>query len=348
MPAYNASLTIGAALESLLGQDYTNLEIVVISDGSSDDTVKVAKRLDPAHITVIDRRENEGLAATLIEGLEQTRGPVIMFLHSDCQFEPSSWISQAVGHFEDPNVGWVTGYYETLRPESTHMVDQAFAVLRGELLLRYRDGNDGIWPIPFSEGKCDLLRREVITDIGGIPQVLRRSGEDQLLSYAVRRKGWKIVKDSSLGVQQLYVGEEPFALISGNLKKEFMHGKTQAVINLLHWRTVARDITNSSFAMRKGLHPVFKLAAFVVTLASVLSAIFTGNLVGLVPMLVFLGLLGGYYIGKCHYSGTRVFSSLTPLVVVLGFASYMPYGIGLVWGMLRFLLMKARIYTTPI
>ena len=320
----------------------------MVSDGSSDDTAEVAKRLDPARITVVERRENEGLAATLSEGLERTRGAVVMLLHSDCLLEPSSWISQAVGHLQDPKVGWVTGYYETLRPESTHMVDQAFAVLRGELLLRYRDAHDGVRSIPFSEGKCDLIRREVFADIGGIPQVLRRSGEDQLLSYAVRRKGWKIVKDSALTVQQLYVGEKPLDLISGNLKKEFMHGKTQAVINLLYWRTVARDITNPSFAVRKGSHPVFKLGAFVVTLGSVLAAVLTWNWAGLIPLLVFLGLLGGYYIGKCRYSGTRIFSSLTPLVIALGFASYMPYGIGLVWGVLRFLLMKARIYTTPI
>lgn len=348
VPAYNGAATIQETIESVLRQDYPYLEILVISDGSRDTTVQVVQQIKADHVRVIDRQKNEGLAATLREGVQKTNGPIVMFLHQDCELMSPSWISRAVSHLRDSKVGWVTGYYETLRPESTHIVDQAFAVLKGELLLSYTNRYEGVLTVPFSEGKCDILRREALASVGGIPLILRTSGEDQLLSYTLRRKGWKIVKDGSLLAQQHYPTGKPLPLLVANLKKEFLYAKTQAVINLLYWPTILRDLTNLSFAARKGFHPLFKTAAFAITSISLLSTLLIRSPLALIPLLLLVAALSTYYLWKCLYSGIKLRSPLTLVVIALGLASFIPYGIGLAWGVVRFFLMKARLYTKPV
>jgi glycosyltransferase involved in cell wall biosynthesis len=347
IPAYNGESTLRLTLESLIHQDYPNIEAIVISDGSRDRTVGITNEFDTHGIRVIDRKENRGLGATLREGIANTKGPILMFLHQDCELLSPSWIRQAVTHLEDEKVGWVTGHYETLSPEKTHLVDQAFALLRGEFLPT-EAFREPIHPVAFSEGKCDLIRRNALESIGGIPVMLRTSGEDQLLSYTLRSQGWIILKDTSLVVQQQYLEGSPLTLIKANLKKEFLYGKTQAVINLKHWHTILNDLTKLSFAARKGFHPTVKAGAFTITVMSLAYTTITGLAAGLGPLLALWVAMLIYYLWKCHYSGIRLISPLAGLVVILGFASFIPYGVALTWGVTRFILMKLSIYTKPI
>lgn len=347
VPAYNASGTIRHTLESVMKQDYPNLEVVVVCDGCLDGTAEHVKESFGQRVKVVEHKTNLGLARAYTTGLANTSGPIVMFLQSDCELGSSSWVSKAVVRFDDPRIAWVTGYYETLRPENTHVIDHAFAILRGEMIVNsHRQGS--LEPVPFSEGKCDLILREAILRIGGVPLMLRRSGEDQLLSYTMRRHGWRIVKDNTLVVHQHYAGGNPLALLRANLMKEVTHGATQAVINALHWRTILRDLLSPSFSIRKGYHPVFKAGAFAVTVGTIIIAFAERSTASLGPLLGFWGALVVFYLWKCRYSGVKVFSALAPLVIALGFASYIPYGVGLVWGALRLLLMKARVYTRPI
>ena len=347
IPAYNGASTLRLTLESLIRQDYPNIEAIVVSDGSRDQTVEITTEFQSQGVSVIDRKENQGLGATLREGIAKTQGPIVMFLHQDCELLSSSWIRQAVTHLDDEKVGWVTGHYETLSPEKTHLVDQAFALLRGEFLPT-ESFREPIHPVAFSEGKCDLIRRDALESIGGIPTLLRTSGEDQLLSYTLRSQGWIILKDTSLVVQQQYLEGAPLKLLRANLKKEFLYGKTQAVINLKHWQTILNDLTKLSFAARKGFHPTVKAGAFAITVMSLTYTMITGLAAGLGPLLGLWIAMFMYYLWKCHYSGIRLISPLAGLVIILGFASFVPYGIALTWGSTRFLLMKLRIYTKPI
>lgn len=347
IPAYNSAGTIRNTLESVMNQDYPNLEVLVVADGCRDGTADLVRKTCGDRVRVIEHEVNKGLAAAYITGLANTQGPVAMFLHSDCELEDASWISRAVVHLERPNVAWVTGYYETLIPQKTHAIDQAFAVLRGEM-IQNRNHRAKLEAVPFSEGKCDLISREVLLSSGGVPLMLRRSGEDQLLSYAIRRRGWTILKDNDLKVRQHYSSSEPLALLLANLRKEVTHGATQAVINALYWRTILGDLLRPSFSVRKGYHPVLKAGAFGLTLGMLAYAGVERSITSHWPILGLWGALALYYLWKCRYSGVRVFSPLSFLIIALGFASYIPYGLGLVWGVLRFLLMKAKVYTKPI
>lgn len=84
IPAYNASRTIEQAVRSALEQRHRELEVLVIDDGSSDDT---AERADRMGVRVI-RQPNQGPGAARNQGLEAARGELIQFLDADDVLHP--------------------------------------------------------------------------------------------------------------------------------------------------------------------------------------------------------------------------------------------------------------------
>ena len=85
IPAYNYAPVIERALVSALRQDYTPFEVVVINDGSTDDTEAVladlaARRPEPFRVV---HQDNAGLAAVRNRGLREARHDWLLFLDAD-------------------------------------------------------------------------------------------------------------------------------------------------------------------------------------------------------------------------------------------------------------------------
>jgi len=87
VPSYNHAAFVTAAVESALVQTEPGVEVVVIDDGSEDDSVARLARLDDPRLTVLTQ-ENRGLSRTLNRGLELARGRWVKFLPSDDLLAP--------------------------------------------------------------------------------------------------------------------------------------------------------------------------------------------------------------------------------------------------------------------
>lgn len=83
MPVYNAEKYVKQALESILAQSYSNLEILVIDDGSTDQSLAVIERIIDPRVAVIRNPVNKGLIATLNSGLERAGGKYIARMDAD-------------------------------------------------------------------------------------------------------------------------------------------------------------------------------------------------------------------------------------------------------------------------
>lgn len=84
VPAYNAQSTLRRCMDSICSQSYPNLEIILLNDGSKDDTLAVCRELAAAdpRIRVVDK-PNSGAADTRNQGIELARGTYIQFSDSD-------------------------------------------------------------------------------------------------------------------------------------------------------------------------------------------------------------------------------------------------------------------------
>ena len=88
IPSYNHEKYVSLSIESVVAQSYKNIEIIVIDDGSKDQSVQIINGLAKQYGFIVVARENRGLATTLNEGIGLARGQYISFVASDDYYFP--------------------------------------------------------------------------------------------------------------------------------------------------------------------------------------------------------------------------------------------------------------------
>lgn len=85
MPAYNAGAYIAEAIESILNQTYKNLELIIVNDGSTDDTYAIAKKYakKDRRVVVLHNDKHNGLSITANKGMRKTKGVYIARMDAD-------------------------------------------------------------------------------------------------------------------------------------------------------------------------------------------------------------------------------------------------------------------------
>lgn len=89
IPLYNKETIIKKSLESVLTQDYDDFEVVVVNDGSTDNSVEIVKSIRDSRITLIEQ-ENGGPSKARNTGVKNAKGEWILFLDADDELLPNS------------------------------------------------------------------------------------------------------------------------------------------------------------------------------------------------------------------------------------------------------------------
>lgn len=87
IPAYNAASTIERCLDSILKQDYPNLEIIVVDDASCDDTLT---KVSNYNVRIIRHEKNQGLSCSRNTGANEANGQILIFCDSDLIVPPQA------------------------------------------------------------------------------------------------------------------------------------------------------------------------------------------------------------------------------------------------------------------
>ncbi|MBC7360387.1 MAG: glycosyltransferase family 2 protein [Desulfacinum sp.] len=104
IPAYNAAWCVERAIRSVLGQDYPHVEIIVVDDGSTDETPRILGRYEN-QVRVI-RKENGGLSSARNAGIAAARGDYVAFLDADDFWFPQKLSRQMSLMAADPALGF--------------------------------------------------------------------------------------------------------------------------------------------------------------------------------------------------------------------------------------------------
>jgi glycosyltransferase involved in cell wall biosynthesis len=157
MPMRDRALVVGDAIQAVLAQTYQNFELIVVDDGSLDDSVRVVRSFSDRRIHLIENRESIGVAAARNQGLEAAKGNLIAYLDSDNTWLPD-YLATMAGAFQAiPDADAVYCGQYLYRSEE----DKPFAVRFGcynPTLLRNRN---------YIDLNCFVHRRVVINAIGG-------------------------------------------------------------------------------------------------------------------------------------------------------------------------------------
>ncbi|WP_145278234.1 glycosyltransferase family 2 protein, partial [Planctomycetes bacterium SV_7m_r] len=110
VPAYNEEKGILRTIESLAGQDYQNLEIIVVDDGSTDNTLKIAREYAKESNVKLSvfTQENGGKSSALNHGFEQATGSLLLTVDADSELAADA-VTTLVRWFASPDVDAVAG-----------------------------------------------------------------------------------------------------------------------------------------------------------------------------------------------------------------------------------------------
>lgn len=117
IPVYNSEKYISRCLDSIINQSYKNIEVLVINDGSSDNSLKILKEYEKKYnnIKVIDK-ENEGVAITRNKGIKLATGDYIMFIDND-DFIDSDYLESYINSVSN-DVDIVMGGYKRVNEKN--------------------------------------------------------------------------------------------------------------------------------------------------------------------------------------------------------------------------------------
>lgn len=167
IPAYNAAGFIRKAVDSVLSQTWTNREIIVVNDGSSDHTLKVLESYENK-INIVNK-VNGGLPGARNRGILAATGEYVAFLDADDRWLPGKLERQAEILATEPNVGFCSTHTLVETPDGTASGEWTCPCIEGTLLktLFLRNG-----AIPGS-GSGVMARRSLFEHAGLFDESLR-------------------------------------------------------------------------------------------------------------------------------------------------------------------------------
>lgn len=190
VPAYNEGVVIQPAIRSLLTLDYPNYEIIVVDDGSSDDTYEkardVAKESLDIPVRVITKR-NGGKADALNTGMTYARGEFILNMDGDSKLSPNT-LRACIRHFEDPAIGAVAGNVKVINRENVWTRIQALEYVEG--LAMARKAQSFMRSVNIIPGPLGMFRKSVLQQSGGYDH--DTFAEDCDLTLKILMRGWHI------------------------------------------------------------------------------------------------------------------------------------------------------------
>jgi len=205
VPAYNESEGVARTIHSCMGLEYPpeKLEMVVVNDGSTDDTwqrmIEAAARYAPGRVRCVDLGSNQGKRAAMAEGIRSTTAEILVFVDSDSMPAPGA-VRKLVQGFADPKVGAISGltYVRNTETNTLTRMQAARYFISFQLL---KTGESVFGAVSCCSGCFAAYRR---TAVAGILErwehqrflgVQCTYGDDRALTNMVLRK-WNAIYDA--------------------------------------------------------------------------------------------------------------------------------------------------------
>lgn len=194
VPVYNEGKVIASSIDSLLAIDYPNFEIIVVNDGSSDDTAKVAETKVGYHDGVSSRvkvslinKPNGGKSKALNAGIQYSEADFVLCMDGDSQLSPNT-LKMGMRHFIDPAVGAVAGNVKVENRKRILTDLQALEYVEGLNMPRSAQGF--IRSVNIIPGPIGIFRKAALRDAGYYSS--DTFAEDADLTLKILERNWKI------------------------------------------------------------------------------------------------------------------------------------------------------------
>jgi glycosyltransferase involved in cell wall biosynthesis len=169
LPVHNRADVLGRAIQSVLDQQLTDFELVVVDDGSTDESVAVAQSFDDERIQLIKLGQNRGGNVARNTGVRAAKAPLIAFLDSDDTYLPEK-LARVVAEFErSPKLELLVDSFVKIQPSGARVVRKN-RVIRDRELFRRALFTRILWKATPSIS----ARKDAIVRAGMFDETLRR------------------------------------------------------------------------------------------------------------------------------------------------------------------------------
>jgi cellulose synthase/poly-beta-1,6-N-acetylglucosamine synthase-like glycosyltransferase len=184
--AHNEIAVIKEMIANKLNLDYPKemLEIIVVSDASTDGTDEAVKEISDSHIHLMRQEPRQGKTAALNRAVSRARGEIIVFSDANSMYHLSA-LKELAFNFADSSVGYVTGKMEYLVSEGSHVGAGSRSYMRYENWLRELE--TAVGSVVGVDGGIDAVRKSLYVPMD--PSVL----PDFVLPLNVTERGYRVI-----------------------------------------------------------------------------------------------------------------------------------------------------------
>ena len=197
IPAYNHEKYVGEAIQSVLDQTFRDFELIIINDGSTDNTEAEIFKFKDERIRYYSQ-ENRGLNATLNRGIELARGEYFNFLPSDDAFLPEKLATQLKALEESRDIGIVFSYQIVIDGEGKEVKDDPIL----DWFTVPFETKEEIFPALFERDFLSvptaLIKMECFNRVGLFDESLRTTQDYDLWMRILRYYNIRLIKEPLL------------------------------------------------------------------------------------------------------------------------------------------------------
>ena len=219
IPAYREEVVIESTMQRVLASDYPNLQVVVVDDGSPDDTAAAARRVADPRARVVVQPRNAGKAEALNRGLAETKAEIVVTVDADTWLAPDA-VSWMVAAMQTRDAAAVATHVEVGNRRNLWTRWQSLEYVAG--LNIDRRAQSVLRVITTVPGAASAWRRDVLEEFGGFPS--RTLAEDTDLTLTLLRHSHRVVFESRAR-SRTEAPEHPAALFRQRLR--WLHGNLQ-------------------------------------------------------------------------------------------------------------------------
>lgn len=180
IPTFNSADTIRDSVDSVLAQTHKNVRVIIVDDGSTDDTEKIIREITDERVQYV-KQENAGVSAARNRGFRESTAPYVAYLDADDTWMKDKLEKQLELFRQNPNLGLVYGSH-TIINATGQQTGELTASKRGWIFNDLLRGNCIV-----GSASMVLVRADVMREVGEWNTTLR-GGEDWEIWLRIARK----------------------------------------------------------------------------------------------------------------------------------------------------------------
>lgn len=215
LPVYNRQNVISKCITSILNQDYRNIELIIVDDGSTDQTRNICQKYAKNDSRILlYSQTNNGVSAARNLGLSKASGDLVTFIDSDDNIYPDIYTTM-IPVFNDQSIDIVHCGYERVTENCRTLINNTGVILKQNsetairFLLQGYMFNGSVWN--------KIFKKKILKDIWF--NITLRNNEDILFVYKAMRAASKIIYIDNCKYIYITNGEDNSYIVLSDEKK---------------------------------------------------------------------------------------------------------------------------------